>query len=88
MTKLNYKPIAVQDECFGGTIKEPKIIVIIKTEAQGAKTKFYKNDVKEFNCWEDLNVFIEENSLKVLPEKEFRADIKTKTISLIKAMRQ
>ena len=87
MSKLEYKPIAVQDECWGGTEKTPELVVLVKLEAIGSNRKHYKNDVIEFSNRYFLEDYIIENELKILPEKEFRASATDTAISIIKAMK-
>lgn len=72
--KLEYKPVAVQDECWGGVLKDPRIWVLIKTEAHGKKIH-HKFDVKEFIDAEHLDRWLEETGLPVIPEKELRAGV-------------
>ena len=73
MPKLIYKPIVVQNECFGGRIgsdsKEQTILV--KLMAQGAKYKYYKTDAITFPNDEALAEWIEKTGVEILSEKEF-----------------
>ncbi len=85
MIKLKYQPVAIQDECFGGTEKNPEIIVIVKLEAQGAKIKHYKNDVISFQNVHYLDKYLSENNLIVLKESKFKPTVISKTLQLIRA---
>lgn len=84
--KLAYKPIIIQDECFGGTEKSPELICIIKKEAKGINRIYYKNEVIEFPNRMFLENYIRRNKLKVLPEQDFKALPKEKALQLIKAL--
>lgn len=72
MKKLQYKPIAVQDECFGSRDKNnPELTVLIKLEAQAKNGKRYKTDALSFPDANYLDKYITENNLIILPEEEF-----------------
>ena len=72
--KLEYKPIAVQDECFGGTKDSPEMTVLIKLAAQGKRNVLYKNTAMSFPDANYLDKYINENKLEVVPEGDFRAN--------------
>ena len=84
--KLIYKPIIIQDECFGGTEKNPELICIIKKEAVGTKRMYYKNEVIEFPNRMFLENYIRKNKLKVVPEIDFKALPREKALQLIRAL--
>lgn len=71
--KLIYKPIAVQNECFGGTEKDPEITVMVKLKADGKTKAYYKNDAMSFPDRNYLDKFISDNKLEILLESDFRA---------------
>lgn len=72
--KLEYKPIAVQDECFGDRDKDnPELTVLVKLEAQAKNGKRYKTTALTFPDADNLDKYITENDLKILPESEFRS---------------
>lgn len=74
MSKIEYKPIAVQDECFGGTKEDPRIWVFVKMEGHGKKT-YYRFEVKEFPDTNYLDKWLKETGLPVIPEKKIKAGI-------------
>lgn len=83
--KLEYKPIAVQDECWGGkSVEDPEVTVLIKLEAQGKTKKHYKITAETFPNASYLDKFITENNLVVVPEKEFKATEFDKVLAIIK----
>jgi hypothetical protein len=86
MKKLIYKPIAIQNECFGGTEKSPELVCIIKKEAVGTKKMYYKNEVIEFPNRMFLDDYIKRNKLKILSEQDFKALPSEKALQLIKAL--
>jgi len=73
MPKLEYKPIAVQDECFGGRIgtDSPELTILIKLMAEG-KTVHYKTDAQTFPNAEELDNWIKKTKVKILPEVDFK----------------
>lgn len=71
--KLEYKPIAIQDECFGGSEKEPEITVLVRIAAKGKKNVLTKVKALSFPDANYLDKYITENKIPVLPEAEFRA---------------
>lgn len=83
--KLEYKPVAVQDECFGGSEKEPRIWVIVKMQAQGKKNLLAKYDVREFPDVNYLDKWLNETKLPVIPATELRAGIGATVRLLAKA---
>lgn len=82
--RLQYKPIYIQDECFGGDEAE-SIVVIVKLEAQGKNRMYYKNDVLNFNNRQLLSEYITKNKVKVLPEEKFKVPIGIKAHHLCEA---
>jgi len=85
MPKLDYNPIAIQNEGFGGTIENPEIIVIIKTEAQGKSKKYYKTLVKQFPNWHYLDKYIKDNKLPIISEEDFNTTNVDKVLHLVTA---
>jgi hypothetical protein len=71
--KLEYKPIAVQNECFGGRIgsNSAEQTVLIKLMAEG-KTVHYKTDAMNFPNDEELAKWIKQTKVKILSEEEFK----------------
>lgn len=65
--RLGYKPVAVQDECWGGTEKDPRMWVLVKYEAQ-SKTRRVKFDVMAFPSPEAMADWLEETKVPVIPE--------------------
>lgn len=86
--KLEYKPVAIQDECWGGSKKSPELIVLVKMMAQGTKFKYYKNEAMAFPNAAYLDKYISDNSLKVIPEAEFKATTTEKVLHLLKALKK
>jgi hypothetical protein len=72
--KLEYKPIAVQDECWGGTQKDPRMWVLVKYEAQ-SKSRRVKFDVMAFPNPKAMADWLEETKLPVVPEAELKPGI-------------
>lgn len=74
MNKLEYKPIAMQNECFGGRIgtDSKELTVIVKLMAQGKLYKYYKNDAITFPNAEALADYLDKTKIKVLSEKKFK----------------
>ena len=74
MSKLEYKPIAIQNECFGGRIgtDSKEQTVIIKLMAEGKSYPYYKTDAITFPDGESLVKWIEETKVVILPEEEFK----------------
>lgn len=85
--KIEYKPIAIQDECWGGSKKNPEVIVLVKMEGQGKKNKLYKNETMSFPDKNYLEKYIKENKLKVISEVDFKAKLVDKVLNLIRATR-
>ena len=71
--KLEYKPIAVQNECWGGRVgsDSKEQTILIKLMAEG-KYKHYKTDSMTFPDEEALAEWIKETKVKILSEKKFR----------------
>ena len=88
MSKLEYKPIAVQDECWNGGYghDSKELTVLIKYAAQGAKSMYYKNDAMTFPTADYLDEYITKNNLEILPEKDFKARDSERALHLIKAL--
>lgn len=85
MSKLKYKPVAIQNECLGDNKNDPRIWVYVKLEAQGKSKKYYKTDVLEFPNRYYLQKFLDETELPVINESEFKADNVAQAIALSKA---
>lgn len=83
---MKYKPIAVQDECFGGTKKNPEVTVLVKMEAQGKKNKLYKNEAMSFPDENYLDKYINENNLQIISETDFKANKIDNILHLLKAI--
>ena len=71
MAKLEYKPIAIQNECLGGIKKNPEMYIFVKYEAEGRRT-YYKTGVMAFPNKFALNEYLEETKLPVISEKKFK----------------
>ena len=87
MSKLNYKPIAVQNECWGGSQQEPEVTVLVKMMAQWKNKKYYKNDAISFPNAKYLDEYISENAIEIIPEKDFKSTPTEKAIHLIEALK-
>ena len=86
MSKLEYKPIQMQDECWGSSKEKYGITVLVKYEAQGKSKKYYKTDAMSFPNEYYLEEYISKNNISIIPEKEFRATTTEKALHLIKAV--
>ena len=78
MSKLEYKPIAVNDSCFGGKILDyrtgetiPEITVLIKLKAEGKSYPYYKTDAMTFPNGEALSDWIDKTKVAILSDEEF-----------------
>ena len=86
LEEKGYRAIAVRDECFfGSENSKDAVIVIIRYAKEGKKNMLYKDDAKEFPNADYLHKFIKEKKIKVIPEKDFRAEKMAEIMQLIKA---
>lgn len=72
--KIEYKPVAVQNECWGGTKKDPRMWVLVKYEAQ-SKSRRVKFDVMAFPSPEAMADWLQEVNLPVVPEAELKPGV-------------
>lgn len=86
MSKLEYKPIEMQDECFGRFKEEGKTTVLVRYEAQGKIRKHYRNEAIDFHSVEELESFIKKNKIRVLPAEKFKANPRDEIMHLITAI--
>lgn len=86
MSKLEYKPIQMQNECWGSSKEKYGITVIVRYEAQGKTKKYYKTDAISFPNEYYLDDYVSKNKINILPEKEFKATPTEKALHLIKAL--
>ena len=85
MSKLQYKPTQMQDECWGSSKEKHGITVLVRYEAQGKTKKYYKTDAISFPNEYYLAEYVKENKIDILSEEEFKATPTAKALSLIKA---
>lgn len=86
MTKLKYKPVAIQNECWGTEENSRGITVLVKYLAQGKIRIYEKKEAFTFSTAKELERFINKNKIKVISEKKFKPNDQDKLLHLLKAV--
>lgn len=83
--KLEYKPIAVQNECWTSKDKDDQeVTVLVKLAAQGKKNVLYKITAESFPTPDYLDAYIKKHNLVVVPQEEFKSTEIDNVLAIIK----